>query len=140
MGPFERLEAEPTSASSYSKPCGRSMRARCSAPETGLTMGRPCSSKTPSTRTSPRRASTSTSKWIGVNTGSKAFSSVDANTENIVANGSVSCPVMIFRTASRCCGVAAESTIGRQRPLPSWMGPGQLNTTPIFTPDRSVDP
>src|SRR5205814_2050099 len=48
----------------------------------------------------------------------------------MVAKGAVSCPVMIFSSASRCAGLALSSTKAMQAPLPSWIGPGHLPCRP----------
>ncbi|MNE88577.1 hypothetical protein D3C80_1858990 [compost metagenome] len=71
------------------------------------------------------RLSTSTLNAMGTNCGSSISLMVPANTEKTVLPGSVSSPERMRSSASRCSGVALSSMKTWQRPLPSWMAPGQ---------------
>ena len=64
--PLALVVALPISAMWNSKPCGRSMRTRCSAPVTGFPIGSPTVSMMPGTAKRPRRASTSTANRSSV--------------------------------------------------------------------------
>jgi hypothetical protein len=57
-----------------------------------------------------------------------------------VAPGSVSNPLMMRNSASRCSVEARSSMIGTAWPLPSWMAPGQATIMPHFNPSSLVVP
>jgi hypothetical protein len=94
-------------------------------PVTGLRIGSPRDSTTPGTTRRARRPSTSTSRSIGAKSGSSLVGHMAAKTHHMVAAGSVSSPVMIFTSASRCLPSARSSTTSRIVPSPSCTAPGQ---------------
>jgi hypothetical protein len=79
------------------------------APVTGLRIGSPRISSTPSTWARAARPSMSSSNSMSAKMGSYNLSQVEENTLNTVAKGSVSSPRKIRNSASRCAGVARRS-------------------------------
>src|SRR5215472_8546778 len=92
IAPVALVVPLPISAIRNEKPCGRSIRARCSAPVTGLRIGSPTVSTKPGIASRPRRASTSISNSIGRNSGSSLFGHMAEKTHHPVAISSVSSP------------------------------------------------
>ena len=92
-------------------------------PVTGFLIGSTFTSMIPATAKRPVRSSWFVSNSIALKSGSWNFSVIAAATLKIVANGSVSCPVKIFRIASRWRASARSSTMARASPCPSMNRP-----------------
>ena len=134
------VHPRPISAIVYSKPLGISIRARCSAPVTGFLIGspRPWSRRARPTGRCGRRCPPRIR--LGAKIGSCSFSSVVENTWKMVAPGSVSCPLRMRNSASRCASVARSSMTTAASPLPSWIGPGQRKMPTNLSPSSRLSP